>query len=66
MELTISVCATIDHILTMKKLLHLVLFLVMAGSLSSCWTVLVAGAGAAGGYVARDKGYEVQSPVTKE
>ncbi|MDX1679610.1 MAG: hypothetical protein R3242_02665 [Akkermansiaceae bacterium] len=32
--------------------------------LNSCWPLLV-GAGAAGGYYARDKGYKFQSPVEK-
>jgi len=34
--------------------------------LSGCWFLAGAGLGAAGGYVAHDSGYTVQSPVTKE
>ena len=34
--------------------------------LSGCLYVAAGGAGAAGGYILRDKGYKVQSPVEKE
>lgn len=50
----------------MKKLLSLFLLLVMTTSLSSCWFAVVAGAGAVGGYMIRDSGYQVHPPVTKE
>ena len=33
---------------------------------AGCGYMAAAGAGAAGGYIARDKGYKVQSPVTKD
>ncbi len=48
----------------MKK--HILMFLAMVViclSLNSCWVLAAAGIGAAGGYMARDKGYKVQSPV---
>jgi hypothetical protein len=35
-------------------------------ALSGCWYVAAAGAGAYGGYKMKEKGYTVQSPVTKE
>jgi TRAP-type C4-dicarboxylate transport system permease large subunit len=34
--------------------------------LSGCWYAAAAGAGAAGGYELKKKGYDVQSPITKE
>ena len=50
----------------MKKRILMILTLgLTVASLSSCWPVLVAG-GAAGGYIARDKGYKVQSPVEND
>jgi hypothetical protein len=33
---------------------------------SGCGYLIAGGAGAAGGYILKDKGYEVQSPVKKE
>ncbi|MCB1761044.1 MAG: hypothetical protein KDI68_14835 [Gammaproteobacteria bacterium] len=32
---------------------------------NGCTTAVVAGAAAAGGYIAHDKGYRVRNPVTK-
>lgn len=50
----------------MKKRILMILALgLTAASLTSCWPVLVAG-GAAGGYIARDKGVKVQPPVTND
>jgi hypothetical protein len=34
--------------------------------LTGCWYAAAAGAGAVGGYEMKKKGYELQSPVTKE
>ena len=48
-----------------RTILYLIL-VAMAPALSGCWYVAAAGAGAAGGYIMRDKGYKVQSPVEKE
>jgi len=48
-----------------RAILYLLLAL-MAPALSGCWYVVAAGAGATGGYIMRDKGYKVQSPVEKE
>ena len=33
---------------------------------TGCAAAVIAGAGAAGGYIAHQKGYRVQNPVTKE
>ena len=51
----------------MKK--RILLFLALSAtclSLSSCWVLAAAGVGAAGGYMARDKGMKVQAPVTND
>lgn len=48
-----------------RSILSLCVIALAASSLSSCWPVLV-GAGAAGGYIARDKGVKVQSPVVDD
>jgi osmotically-inducible protein OsmY len=34
--------------------------------LSGCWYAAAGGAGAVGGYELKKKGYDVQSPITKE
>lgn len=48
-----------------RIVLYLLLALV-APALSGCWYAAAAGAGAAGGYLMRDAGYKVQSPVKKD
>mgnify|MGYP005846415039 FL=1 len=42
------------------------LFVAVLPVLSGCWYAAAAGAGAYGGYKMKEKGYSVQSPVTKE
>jgi len=49
-----------------RKIVHLIMLLAIIPMLSGCWFLAGAGLGAAGGYVAHDSGYTVQSPVTKE
>jgi hypothetical protein len=49
-----------------KRLAHLIMILTMIPMLSGCFFLLGAAGGAAGGYVASEKGYKVQSPITKE
>jgi hypothetical protein len=44
-----------------KKLIVVLALVALAGVLSSCVPLA---AGAAGGYLLRDEGYEVQSPIT--
>jgi len=46
-------------------LIRLIALCLLTLSFSSCWPLLV-GAGAAGGYIARDKGVKVQPPVTND
>jgi len=46
-----------------KGLVHLIIILTMIPMLSGCWFLLGAAGGGAGVYVAKDKGYDVQSPV---
>lgn len=51
-----------------RRMKRFILFLILGSaaiSLTSCWPLLV-GAGAAAGYMARDSGYQVHAPVTKE
>ncbi len=50
----------------LKKAVFYLLLVSMAPALSGCWYAVAAGAGAAGGYLLKDKGYKVQSPVSKE
>jgi len=49
-----------------KRLVIYLLLALMVPALSGCWYAVAAGAGATAGYVMRDKGYKVQSPVEKE
>jgi hypothetical protein len=43
---------------------RLMLLVLLLPTLSGCWYVAAAGAGAAIGYYASQKGYKAQSPVT--
>jgi len=49
-----------------RRITAYLLLALIAPALSGCWYAAAAGAGAAGGYILRDKGYKVQSPVEKE
>jgi hypothetical protein len=49
-----------------KALLRLILLVLLFPALSGCWYAVAAGAGAAVGYKAKEKGYGLQSPVSKE
>lgn len=49
-----------------KTLLYLGMLLLVTPALSGCWLLAVGGAGAYGGYKAKEKGYTLQKPVTKE
>lgn len=49
-----------------KSVLGLMLLIAAFPALSGCWYVAAAGAGAAATYIAVEKGYKVQSPVTHE
>lgn len=48
------------------RLLHYMIILLMIPMLSGCWLLAVGGAGAYGGYKAKEAGYGVQNPITKE
>ncbi len=50
----------------LKRIVAYLVLALMAPALSGCWYAAAAGAGAAGGYILRDKGYKMQSPVEKE
>jgi len=50
----------------LKRLVIYSLLALMVPTLSGCWYAVAAGAGATAGYMMRDRGYKVQSPVEKE
>ncbi|MCP5291698.1 MAG: hypothetical protein H6938_04045 [Burkholderiales bacterium] len=49
-----------------KQFRNLVALILLWPLLSGCWMAAAAGAGAYGGYKMKEKGYTVQSPITKE
>jgi len=49
-----------------KTIIYALLLIFLAAGTSSCGYLIAAGAGAAGGYILKDQGYEVQSPVAKD
>ncbi len=49
-----------------KGIVNLIILVAAIPALSGCWYAAAAGAGAYGGYKMKEKGYTVQSPVTKE
>ena len=48
------------------KILRYLGILLVVPVLSGCWLLAVGGAGAYGGYKAKEAGYGVQNPITKE
>lgn len=50
----------------LKILTNLLLWLIVIPFLSGCWYVAAAGAGAYGGYKAKEEGYTLQSPIKKD
>ncbi len=52
--------------MSLKQLFGYGMCFLMTISLSGCLYAAAAGAGAYGGYKAKEKGYTVQNPVTKE
>jgi hypothetical protein len=52
--------------MTIKSVVGLALLLAILPAFTGCWYAAAAGAGAYGGYKMKEKGYTVQSPVTKE
>ncbi len=56
----------LDTIVLKKQVVVVVMTSVIALSgLSGCTAVVIAGVGAAAGYIAHDKGYRVRNPLTK-
>lgn len=49
-----------------QKLLNCVVALSMISMLSGCWLLAAGGAGAYGGYKAKEEGYRLQNPITKD
>jgi len=49
-----------------KKLIVWAILLLIVPALSGCWYAAAAGAGAYGGYKAKESGYSLQNPVTKD
>lgn len=48
------------------KLIYLIMLFAISTSVIGCGYLVAGGAGATGGYILRDEGYEVQTPVKKE
>lgn len=48
------------------KILRYLAILLVVPMLSGCWLLAVGGAGAYGGYKAKEAGYGVQNPITKD
>ena len=48
------------------KLLYCMAILLIIPALLGCWLLAAGGAGAYGGYKAKEAGYGVQNPITKE
>ena len=51
--------------LTMQRRFIWILLLVCLAALNGCGYLIAAGVGGAGGYILRDQGYEIKSPVEK-
>ena len=52
--------------MTVRKLIVGAVLLLVIPALSGCWYAAAAGAGAYGGYKAKESGYSLQNPVTKD
>jgi len=52
--------------MTARKLVACTALLFVIPALSGCWYAAAAGAGAYGGYKAKESGYSLQNPVTKD
>ncbi len=49
-----------------KKFSNFLILVFLLPFLSGCWMAVAAGAGAYGGYKMKEKGYTVQSPITRD
>jgi hypothetical protein len=52
--------------MNIKKAICLLMVAALIPAFSGCWYAAAGGAGAYGGYKAKEKGYTVQNPVKKE
>ncbi|NPV05053.1 MAG: hypothetical protein HPY67_10020 [Syntrophaceae bacterium] len=52
--------------MSVRQIVACTALLLVFPALSGCWYVAAAGAGAYGGYKAKESGYSLQSPVTKD
>jgi hypothetical protein len=52
--------------MTLKRLAACAVLLLIVPVFSGCWYVAAAGVGVYGGYKAKESGYSVQNPVTKD
>ncbi len=52
--------------MNVRRLVACVVLLLVIPALSGCWYAAAAGAGAYGGYKAKESGYSLQNPVTKD
>jgi hypothetical protein len=50
----------------LKRLVACAVLLLILPVFSGCWYVAAAGAGAYGGYKAKESGYSVQNPIMKD
>jgi hypothetical protein len=50
----------------MRFLVYLATLLLVTPALSGCWLIAAGGAGAYGGYKAKEEGYTLRNPVTKQ
>jgi hypothetical protein len=55
-----------EEAMNIKKRISLCLLLLLVPVWTGCWYAAAAGAGAYGGYKAKEKGYTLQSPVKKD
>ena len=49
-----------------KRMVMLLVVILLVPALAGCWYAAAAGAGAYGGYKAKEAGYTLQNPVKKE
>lgn len=52
--------------MTLNRLLAYAVIFLIVPVFSGCWYAAAAGVGAYGGYKAKESGYSVQNPVTKD
>ena len=55
-----------EVVMKARIFLYLGILVLVVPALSGCWLLAAGGAGAYGGYKAKEEGYTLQKPVTKE